>query len=62
MRNPYVTYLYAINVGGRTVELWCDDANGYIFGIEEDFLEHNDGIVYNPHTGDREILDAEDIR
>jgi hypothetical protein len=43
------------------VEFW-ENPNGDVYGVNVDYLEDNEGIVCDPYTGDRVLLDAELVK
>ena len=46
--------------GDVVVELWKDVESGAIFGIDESFLEAENGVYINPFSGYEGILDVAD--
>lgn len=43
------------------VEIWKDRETGGVFGINTPFLEAENGCYFNPFTGEKQVLDVEDM-
>lgn len=65
--NPDVTFVKTVTTydpdfkGEVTVELWKCNQTGGIFGVDESFLEAENGTCYNPFTGEEITLDVDDM-
>ena len=66
-KNPNRVYIKEVTVidpdsGGEVeIEIWKDMETGGMFGVDESFLEAENGCIYNPFSGEKQVLDVNDI-